>query len=172
MDDISWLRKVEKEKLIELLLMHIRCLWTVDGLYFIGIEEKFGTSVAKEIDENVWSTMGKIEARKLKKTLNIVSEGIDALFEGLRASSWSLDLEKKEIIVEKDKLTFINKDCRVQKTRISKGLSEFPCKNVRFGFLKAFAKEFSQNINVNCIVCPPDKHTDEIWCKWEFVYRV
>jgi hypothetical protein len=49
-----------------------------------------------------------------------------------------------------------------------KGLDEFGCKPVRFGFLKAFAKEFNPDIVVNCNVCPPDEHPDDLWCEWEF----
>ncbi len=51
--------------------MQLRNLWAVDGLYFLGIEELYGTEVATEIDANVWEVMGKIEARKLKEFLGI-----------------------------------------------------------------------------------------------------
>lgn len=42
-----------KENLVDLLFMQIRNLWAVDGLYFLGIEEKFGTESATEIDREV-----------------------------------------------------------------------------------------------------------------------
>ena len=41
-------------------------MWAVDGLYYLGIEELFGTKSATEIDRKVWEVMGKIEARKIK----------------------------------------------------------------------------------------------------------
>jgi hypothetical protein len=79
-----------------------------------------------------------------------------------------LDLENKEITEEKDRILFRNTDCRVQNTRLRKGLAEFPCKNVRWGYLKTFAKEINENIEVECNVCPPDKHKENLWCEWEF----
>lgn len=143
-------------------------MWAVDGLYFLGIEEKFGTEAATEIDSKVWEIMGKIEARRLKEFFDITGNDIPSMIQALRYSSWALDLEDKEIIVEKEKAIVRNVKCRVQNTRIKKGLEEFPCKKVRWGFLKSFAHEFNPNIVVNCNVCPPDKHPSDLWCEWEF----
>jgi hypothetical protein len=55
-----------------------------------------------------------------------------------------------------------------REARLSKELGEFPCKKVRFGYLKTFAKTLNPNVEVNCLICPPDKHPKEAWCKWEF----
>ena len=143
-------------------------MWTVDGLYFLGIEEKYGTEVATEIDRKVWELMGKIEARRIKELFGIKGSDIPSMMKALSFSAWSLDLEDKEIVIEGKKAIIRNIKCRVQNTRIQKGLGEFGCKPVRFGFLKAFAKEFNPNIVLNCKVCPPDKHTDNLWCEWEF----
>jgi hypothetical protein len=148
--------------------MHLRNLWAVDGLYYLGIEEKFGTEAATEIDRKVWEVMGKIESRRVKELFSINKKDITSFIKALRYSGWCLDLEDKQIIVEKNRAIIRNVKCRVQNTRIKKGLVEFSCKPVRFGFLKAFAKEFNPDIVVNCNVCPPDKHPKELWCEWEF----
>ena len=164
-------REMPKEELVDLLFLQMHNLWTVDGLYYLGIEEKFGTQAATDIDQKVWEVMGKIEARRLRKTLGITGNDIPTLMETLRITSWSLDLEDKEIILENDRGIFRNTNCRVQKTRLKKGLSEFSCKNVRWGYLKSFAKEFNENVEVSCNVCPPDEHAEDLWCEWEFKMR-
>jgi hypothetical protein len=143
-------------------------MWTIDGLYYLGIEEKSGTEAATEIDRKVWDVMGKIEARKLKEFFDIKGNDIPSMMKALQYSGWALDLEDKEIVVEENRGIIRNVKCRVQNTRISKGLVEFGCKPVRWGFLKAFAKEFNPDIVVNCNVCPPDEHPDDLWCEWEF----
>ena len=112
--------------------------------------------------------MGKIEAKRIKKFFDINGTDIKSMIKALRYSGWALDLEDKEIIIEKDKAIVRNTKCRVQNTRKKKGLVEFGCKTVRFGFLKSFAKEFNPNIEVKCKVCPPDKHPEDLWCEWEF----
>jgi len=167
-EDRKMLMRIPKEQLIELFLLQMRNLWAVDGLYFLGIEEKFGTENATDIDRKVWEVMGKLEARKLKETIKIENNDIPTIMNALKHTSWSLDLENKEIIVEDERGVFRNTNCRVQNTRLKKGLSEFSCKQVRWGYLKSFAKEFNPDIEVKCNVCPPDEHPENLWCEWEF----
>lgn len=166
--DRKIIEDIPKDKLADFIFMHLRDMWAVDGLYYLGIEEDFGTEAATEIDRKVWEVMGKIEARKLKKLLEIDGDDVASMIRTLQHSGWALDLEDKEIIVENDKAILRNVKCRVQNTRLKEGLSEFGCKPVRFGFLRAFAKEFNPDIEVKCNVCPPDEHPDDLWCEWEF----
>ena len=166
--DKKLIESIPKDRIADFIFMHLRDMWAVDGLYFLNIEDKYGTEIATEIDCKTWEVMGKIEARKLKNFFNIQGNDIKSLIKALRFSSWALDLENKVIIENKDKAIIKNVKCRVQNTRIKNNLNEFGCKPVRFGFLKAFAKEFNPKIKVNCNICPPDKHPKELWCEWEF----
>jgi hypothetical protein len=170
-DDRKILLDIPKDKLVDLLFLQLRNMWSVDGLYYIGIEEKFGNEGAIEIDANVWEVMGKIEAKRLKTIMGISGEDISSMIGALRISSWALDLEEKEIEIERDRAILRNTNCRVQNTRIKKGLGEFPCKQVRWGYLKTFARGFNESIEVRCNVCPPDSHKDNLWCEWEFVLK-
>lgn len=162
------IKEIPKDKIADFVFMHLRNMWAVDGLYYLFIEEKSGTVEATEIDRKVWEVMGKIEARKIKELLNIKEKDIPSFMKALSYSGWSMDLEDKEIEIKENKAILRNIKCRVQNTRLSKGLSEFGCKPVRLGFLKAFAKEFNPKIKVKCKICPPDKHKDDLWCEWEF----
>lgn len=165
------IESIPKEKLADFIFMHLRDMWAVDGLYFVGIEEKFGTKEATKIDAFVWQVMGKLEARKIKKLFDIKGSDISSMMKALQYSGWALDLEDKEIIIKDDKAILRNVKCRVQNKRIEKGLKEFGCKPVRGGFLRSFAMEFNKNITVNCNVCPPDDHPDDLWCEWEFIQK-
>ena len=165
--DRELLRKMSKDRLIDLIFLHLRNYWAVDGLYFLGIEEKYGTQGANEIDKNVWKVMGKIEARKIQNEIGIQGKEINTVIDALRLSGWALDLEYKEIEINDKKAIIRNRNCRVQNTRVKKGMSEFPCKNVRLGFLESFVKEFNPEIKIICNVCPPDKHSEDLWCEWE-----
>ena len=168
-EDKKLIEEIPREKLADFHLMHLRNIWTVDGLYFLGIEEQWGTEAATEVDRKVWEVMGKIEARRLKNLLHITGDDIPSMMKALRLSGWTLDLEDKEIEVEQNKAIMRNVRCRVQNTRINKGLGEFGCKPVRWGFLKSFAREFNPKIEVKCNICPPDEHPEDLWCEWEFV---
>ncbi len=162
------LEALPRDKLLDLFFLHIRNLWRVDGLYFLGIEEKFGTEAAAEIDTNCWKIMGKIEARDLKVLLGIKQNDVSSLMYALRNTSWALDQRDKEVEVSQASGIFRVVKCRTQLTRTRKGLEVFPCKNVRFTYLKAFAEEFNPNIEVACRICPPGERSPNVWCEWEF----
>jgi len=93
-DDVKLLNQLPKEKIPEYVFMQLRNLWAVDGLYFLGIEEKDGTDVATSIDAKVWAVMGKIEARKLKEFLGITQTDIPSMMKALQYTTWALDLEE------------------------------------------------------------------------------
>jgi len=170
-DDKKALMEMDKEKLIDLLLLHLRDMWSVDGLYYLAIEKALGTEAATEIDAEVWTTMASIEAKRLRKTFDLKGKGVAGVMEALRLTGWSLDLEHKEIIEGREEAVFINHDCRVQNARVSKGLDVFACKPVRLGYLEQFVKEIDPTVEVTCEQCPPDTAREGTWCRWRFSLR-
>ena len=158
------------EELLDFLFLQLRNLWRVDGLYFLGIEEKFGTETATEIDSQVWQIMAKIEAKSLKRMF-LVDENADipTIMNLLQKSSWALDQPFKVIERENERAVLYVEKCRTQEARLKKDFGEFPCKTIRFGYLKNFAKTLNSNVEVNCLICPPDEHPSDLWCKWEFI---
>jgi len=168
-EDREMLARMSKEKLLDLFFLQIRNLWRVDGLYFLGIEKKFGTEAATVIDADVWEAMAAIEAKSLQRMFRVGENPDVAIIIGLlRKTSWALDQPFKTLEVNAKRAVLRVDRCRTQETRWSKGLDEFPCKSVRYGYLKNFAKTLNQKVEVNCIVCPPDEHPKDSWCRWEF----
>jgi hypothetical protein len=167
-NDRKMLEGLSKEKLFDLFFYHIRNLWRVDGLYFLGIEEKFGTVSATEIDANCWKVMGKLEARELKELLDVKIIDIPTVLYILQNTSWALYQTKKEIEIKENEGIFRVVECRTQLARLNKGLPEFPCKKVRFGYLQSFIETLNPNFEVVCSICPPDVHPQNFWCEWIF----
>jgi Family of unknown function (DUF6125) len=168
-EDREVLKRVGMEKLLDYFFLQIRNLWRVDGLYFLGIEKKFGTEAATEIDAGVWEAMAGIEAKALQKMFCVGEKPDVATIIGLlRKSSWAMDQPFKTVETGSRKAILRIDRCRTQETRVSKGLEEFPCKRVRFAYLRSFAKALNPDAKVECMVCPPDKHSKDSWCTWEF----
>ncbi|MBE0480747.1 MAG: L-2-amino-thiazoline-4-carboxylic acid hydrolase [Dehalococcoidia bacterium] len=69
---------------------------TVDGLWFMKVEEKYGFEAALDIDEEVWKVQPKMQARLVKSMLNL-GAGVDALRECLTAK---LKLEEYDLSTE------------------------------------------------------------------------
>jgi hypothetical protein len=169
-EDRKTLTEMPMEKLLDYFFLQIRNIWRVDGLYFLGIEKKFGTEAATEIDAGVWETMAAIEAKSLQRMLKVEENpDLATIMKLMRKSSWALDQPFKTIEIGDKRVTLRIDRCRTQEARLSKGLREFPCRKVRFGYLKNFAKTLNPEVEVNCLVCPPDKHPKDLWCKWEFI---
>jgi uncharacterized protein (DUF2132 family) len=172
-EDRKTLAEMPMEKLFDYFFLQIRNIWRVDGLYFLGIEKKFGTEAATEIDAGVWEIMAAIEAKSLQRMFKVEENpDIKTIIKLLRKSSWALDQPFKTIEIDDKRATLSIDRCRTQEARLSKGLREFPCKKVRSGYLKNFAKTLNPKVEVNCLVCPPDKHPKDLWCKWEFVLQI
>jgi len=168
-EDRKMLSSIPIERLVDYLFLQARNLWRVDGLYFLGIEKKFGTEAATEIDAGVWEAMAGIEAKSLQKMFKVgENPDVARILELLQKSSWALDQPFKTTEISNEHAVLSVGRCRTQETRLSKGLGEFPCKKVRFGYLRNFAKTLNPKVEVKCQVCPPDKHPKDSWCKWEF----
>lgn len=164
------LLSLPKEDLVALIVMHSRNALTIDGLWFIGVEERYGLEKAVEIDIAVWEQYGVAEATRIKKTLRTEEDGIPALIKALNFQIWlrAKGMEFEILQSAQNKVMFNITSCSVQQTRIKKGLGEFPCKHVGIALLNGFAKIIDPKFGLRCVVCPPDEHPDDLWCGWEF----
>ena len=125
---------------------------------------------ATEIDSQVWQIMAKIEAKSLKKMFKTVENAdVPTIMKLLQKSSWALDQPFKIVEMNDKRAVLSVEKCRTQEARLKKDFGEFPCKTVRFGYLKNFANTLNSNADVNCLICPPDEHPSDLWCKWEFI---
>jgi hypothetical protein len=171
-EDRETLAEMPLEKMLDYFFLQIRNIWRVDGLYFLGIEKKFGTEAATEIDAEVWENMAAIEAKSLQRMFKVgENPDVTMIISLLHKSSWALDQPFKTIEIGNNRATLGIDRCRTQEVRLGKALVEFPCKKVRFGYLKKFAKALNPEVEVKCLVCPPDKHPPDSWCKWEFTIK-
>jgi hypothetical protein len=169
--DTRMLLEHPAEKLMDIFYTHIRNVWRVDGLYFLGIEEKFGTQAATDVDAYCHRALGTIEAKALVKVLDLPGRGIAELITVLEHSCWSLDLQNKTYEVFADRAVLTVTECATQLTRLKKNLPVFPCKQVRFGYLKSFVEAFNPELECVCKFCPPEERPQNAWCRWEFVRR-
>jgi hypothetical protein len=168
-EDCKMLAELPMEKLLDFFFLQIRNIWRVDGLYFLAIEKRFGTEAATVIDASVWETMAAIEAKSLQRMFKTgENPDVATIIHLLRKSSWALDQPFRNIDMSDNRATLSIDRCRTQEARLNKGLNEFPCKKVRFGYLRNFAKTLNPKVEVSCLICPPDKHPKDLWCKWEF----
>ena len=159
---------LSKQTLVELIRMFSKNLLTIDGLWFINVEEKFGLDVAVEIDTMVWGRYGVTEARRIKKVMNITEDGIPAIANALNFQVWIHGMEYEFHEVTEKSVVFNVTSCTPQKARVRDKRGEFPCKPVEVAFFKNFAETIDPRLKMSCLVCPPDNHPEDLWCSWKF----
>ena len=157
-----------KKTLVDLLKTYSKNSMTVDGLWFVNVEEKFGLDMAIEIDTRVWERYGATEAKRIKKVLDITEEGIPALVKALNFQIWLPGMDYEFPEVTEKSAVFNVTDCTPQKARIRDKRGEFPCKPVGVALFKKFAETIDPRLNMKCLACPPDQHPEDVWCSWEF----
>ena len=157
-----------KEQALKLLEDFAKRWLAHDGLWFLEVEKNFGLEKAIELDEAAWAQFTVIEAKRIKDILKLPENGgLAALEVALRFRLYGF-LNQQEISREGNKLIYKMKTCRVQEARKRKNLPDFPCKPVGITEYSGFAQAIDSRIKTRCLACPPDEHSDDFYCAWEF----
>lgn len=162
------LERLSKGTLIELAEMYARNWQTLDGLWFQAVEAEYGLEAAVRLDLKNWEKQSVIEAERIKKTLKLDGGGLGSVLTALSFMSWQLasppfEYEKKS----RELIVFYYPRCPVQEGRKRQGKKEFPCKAMKLLLFSNLARVVEPRAIVKCLVCPPDPHPDEFWCRWQ-----
>jgi len=158
--------RIPAEKLVELCS---RASYSLDGLWFTLVEEKFGLDTALEIDVEVWRRLCLVQARRIQKYFAI-DEGssIRNLIKVIELDPLLAVFKPKAVELSDKRAVLRFTDCPPQKARIRDGRGEFPCKAVGMAFLSSYAEVIDPKIKMSCLACPPDAHPPQYWCAWQF----
>mgnify|MGYP001233830354 CR=1 FL=1 len=168
-EGISLLYSLNKEELIKIITDDAKNWLAHDGLWFQAVEKKYGMEAAVEADIEAWRQFTVIEAKRIMTRLGMQSGGgIPALVECLKHRFYARLNVQECIEITETRAVFRMLDCRVQSARKRKGMPDHPCKEVGIVEYSEFAKAIDPRIQTRCIACPPDPHSDDFWCAWEF----
>ena len=146
-----------------------RSFATIDGAWFITIEEKYGLAAAIEADLSAWKIYAGRHARRVLRTFGLTGNDIKTVMEAIKLDPFNSILSPEGEMVTENKGIIRFTDCVPQKARIRSGRGEFPCKPVGMVWMSEYANAVNPEMKMHCIVCPPDPHTEHVWCEWEFM---
>ena len=130
-----------------------------------AVEDEYGLDAACKLELKLIGDVGRSHAKRIKKIFNI-GEGIPGFVNAFRFVPENF-VEEFEVLEQTEKhVVLCNPSCSAQKARIKWGKSEFPCKEPGILYFTNFAREIDPNAKLSCIVCPPDDHPDDCYCKW------
>jgi len=140
-----------------------------DGIWFQAVENAYGMSDAKRVNDSSWAQFSPFEAWSIKRFLNLgENSGLEGLKKALQYRLYAF-VNKQSVAEETDNsFIFRMNDCRVQSARKRKGLQDYPCKSAGIVEYRSFAEGIDSRIKTECIGCPPDQHPEEWFCSWRF----
>jgi hypothetical protein len=158
-----------REDLLRALEMFAKNWLAHDGCWFLAAEERLGMETAIALDTRSWERFAAAEARRIMATFGLPANGgLPVLEKALGLRQYSIINAQRAIWSEdRQRLTFFMDMCRVQQTRRSKGLPDFPCRSVGEVEFAVFARTVDPRIRTRCLHCPPDAPPG-MFCGWEF----
>jgi hypothetical protein len=163
----NYLDSLSREDLMKYVQLLSKNFLTLDGYWFLGVEDRYGLDKAVELDSEAWGRYGVSEARRIKSFLGIAEGGPEDLEKALQLICFA-PAQRLQVEVKNETVRMEVRSCRPQSARLKSGRGEFPCKPVGIAHLSAFAKEINPRFRMTCVHCPPDSHPEGVWCCWEF----
>ena len=145
------LESLSREELLALCGDYAKNWLAMDGLWFQSAERRRGMDEAMEMDVEVWRSYTVIEAKRIKAMLNLPEQaGLDGLAKALSLRMYSL-LNRDEIIIQGNTLTYRVNTCRVQAARSRKNMEWNPCRSVGLAEYDGFAKTIDSRFSTECV---------------------
>lgn len=162
------LQSMTKEELIELIGIYSKNWLAMDGVWFQSVERKLGMHEAMYHDAEAWKRFTVIEARRIKAFLKLPERaGLTGLSNALSLRFYA-NINRDEIVISGNTLTYRVLDCRVQTARARKNMEFHPCRPVGMIEYSEFAKIIDSRISCECVSCYPDIKDPTCCCIWRF----
>jgi hypothetical protein len=146
-----------------------RTHYTIDGLWFLAVEEKYGFDVAFELNQVVWEKAGPIIGKRLLKNLDTKGKPpLQVLIEMLFADPL-IYVHKPEVTdLTGLKAVFRCLECPIQIARIRDGKGVYDGIPGCTMLFQAYAHLVDPRITTSCNACAPNPDSPEYWCEWIF----
>ena len=163
------IEKLTRKQLLEVIKTFSRNWITLDGLWFTLVEDTFGFEAALSLDEKMWERQSVIEAQRIKQKLGIEGGGVRGVLRALRFMTYDITMPFSYSLEGPDRAHLWVTTCKPQEARVKSGRGEFACKSVGLKCYPIVARVIDPSVRVECVVCPPDPHPPDMWCKWKLI---
>lgn len=163
------LEHLSKERLMDLVNVYSKNWLALDGLWFQSVEREGGMEAAMRHDVDVWRVYTAIEARRLKRFLNLGERpGLEGLVQCMDLRFNAHHNRHEFVWGGEASVLFRTVYCRVQDTRARKGMPLHPCERVGAVEFGEFARAVDDRIRCEQVSCYPHITDAGCNCAWRF----
>jgi len=161
------LSKLSKNELLDFIDLLQKNWWTLQNNYILYINNKYGEDAAVEADGHVFSASAKAQMHRLRKMFGL-KDDVQSLMDAMILSTIWANGDYDVSRVDEHKFRLKVTKCHQQLRRLEEGLGELPCKAAGLAICDVASAVINTAFKTECLVCPPDEHSDDVWCEWEF----
>jgi hypothetical protein len=158
---------LSKERLVDYIEIIHKNFWTLQGCYVLELERRYGGDVAMEFDDIAFGRAAEVQVYRLKKFFDL-GDDMSALMKIFDFSEFCSNIEYEFHEVTEKRLIWRVTKCPMQLARLKDGLPEIACKLSAIPINEKIARAINPKMKSICIVCPPDPHSEDRWCEFEF----
>jgi len=165
------LEELSKEKLVELVRLHSKLFFAMDGFWYLAVRELVSEDMATTCDLWVWDKYARYELKRLLPLLNIEGDDLAAFAKAFSFSPWFSNLKHRFTQEDKNKVTLTVLDCPSLDAMKREGMGRENtfCHQVEQQLLQIFVRAFNPKARVIPIELPLKKSPDDICCRWQFI---
>jgi len=156
--------KLSRENLME---VAARTYFTIDGVWFLAVEKKFGFETAFELNQAVWKQAGPILGKRLLKNIDKKGKHPLQILMELLFTDPLMHVHKPQVMeLTEHKVVFRCTECSIQVARIRDGRGVYngiPGCSMLFN---AYARAVDKRIVTTCNSCAANPDNPEYWCEW------
>ena len=143
-----------------------RSFHTVDGLWFLAVEAKYGFDTAHEMNSEVWRTCSLIHARRVLRNFNIKEDTpLKTLIKLINVDPLLFIHRPEVVTLTNTKAVVRCLECPTQIARIRDGKGVYPGEKGCTIFYEAYAGLIDPRIEVTCVSCAPNPDSPDYWCE-------
>ncbi len=165
------LEELSREKLVELVRLHSKLFFAMDGFWYLAVKELVNEDMATTCDLWVWEKYARYELKRLLPLLNIEGDDLAAFATAFGFSPWFSNLKHTFTREGENKVTLTVLDCPSLDAmkREGAGRENTFCPQVEQQLLQIFVRSFNPRARVIPIELPLKKSEDDICCRWQFI---
>ena len=161
------LSQLSKEQLLDFIDMQQKNWWNLQNNYILYINNEYGEEAAVNADAHCFPANAKVQMYRLRKLFGL-KDDLQSLMDAMALSTIWANGEYEIRKIDDQRFTIKVTTCHQQVRRLEDGIGEIPCKPAGIAICEAAATVINPSAKAKCLVCPPDKHPEDVWCEWEF----